>query len=141
MIAVFERSKAVSSAALCALLLASTPAFGNDATGVVHSTCGFPFRYLIELTKYRGHPLTEPIRFKILGDVMSPNQWLDEQGMECGQADPCAGYFSRIQVLHVSHGGILKMSGNVTLILDGGRKLQGPFTARYVKPSQQLICE
>jgi hypothetical protein len=74
---------------------------------------------------------------------MFPNRWLDELGMECGAADPCAVYFSRIQVLHVSYhqGQILRMSGNVSIILDGGRKLKGSFTAEHVKPPQPLICE
>jgi len=105
-IAVFERSRAVTSASLCALLLASVPAFGSEATGVIHSTCDLPHGYQIELTKYGRHRLAEPIRFKIFGAVglqMFPNQWFDELGMKCGAADPCAAYFSRIQVLHVSY--------------------------------------
>lgn len=118
------------------------PAFGSDATGVIHSTCDIIYRYQIELTKYGGHRLEKPIRFKVGGDAMSPNQWLDESGMECGDADPCAAYFSRIQVLHVSHRGqILRMLGDVKMILDGGRKVEGSFTAQYVKPPQPLICE
>jgi hypothetical protein len=74
---------------------------------------------------------------------MLPNEWLDELGMECGAADPCAKYFSRIQVLHVSYHReqILRVSGKVTIILDGGRKLEGSFTAKYVKPRYQIICE
>jgi hypothetical protein len=74
---------------------------------------------------------------------MFSNKWLDEQGMECGAADPCAAYFSRIQVLHASHvrGQVLRMSGNLTIILDGGGKLKGSFSAKSVKPSQPLICE
>jgi hypothetical protein len=131
-------------AALCALLLGSAPAFGSDLTGVIHRTCDLPYGYQIELTSYRGHPLEEPIRFKIYGDVglhMFPNKWLDIQGVECRAADPCAAYFSRVQVLHVSRGKMLRMSGKVTLVLDSGRKLKGSFTAHYVKPPQPLLCE
>jgi hypothetical protein len=74
---------------------------------------------------------------------MFPNEWLDELGMECAEADPCALFFSRIQVLHVSHdrGQILGLSGNFVIILDSGRKLKGSFIAKYVKLPQPLICE
>jgi hypothetical protein len=142
----FGRTRALYCAALCVLLLGPVPAFGSDASGVFHPTCDIIYGYQLELMRYAGHHLEEPIRFKIFGDMglqMFPNKWLDEQGMECRDADPCAGYFSRLQVLHVSYhrGHILGLSGKVTIVLGGGRKLEGSFTAKYVKPAQPLICE
>jgi len=89
-----------------ALLLASAPAFGSDATGVIHPTCDLTYGYQLELTNYGQHRLEKTIGFKIFGDVglqLFPNRWLDELGQECGEADPCASFFSRIQVLHVSY--------------------------------------
>jgi hypothetical protein len=136
----FECSRAVTSAAVCAFLIVSRPAFGSDATGVIHPTCDLPYGYQIELTNYGQHRLEKTIRFKALGEI---GQWLDELGMDCGAADPCAAYFSRIQVLRVSRqrGQIQRMSGNVTIILNGGRKLEGSFVAKFVKPPRPLICE
>jgi hypothetical protein len=129
-----------------AVLLAFAPAFGSDASGVIHPTCDLPSGYQLDLTNYGQHRLEKTIRFRIYGVVgpqMFPNKWLDIHGVECGEADPCAAYFSRIQILHLSYdrGQMLRLSGNVTLILDGGRKLEGSFTAKYVKPPQPLICE
>ena len=89
-----------------ALLLASASALGSDATGIIHPTCDLTYGYQLELTNYGQHRLEKTIGFKIFGDVglqLFPNRWLDELGQECGEADPCASFFSRIQVLHVSY--------------------------------------
>jgi hypothetical protein len=97
--------------------------------GVIHPTCDTIYGYQLELTKYRRHRLEKTIRFKTFGDLglqMFPNKWLDELGMECGEADPCASFFSRIQVLHVSYyGGMLRLTGNFVIIFADHRKLEG----------------
>ena len=35
----------------------------------------------------------------------------------------------------------MEMSGNFEIVFYDGRKLEGSFRAKYVKPSAELICE
>jgi hypothetical protein len=133
-----DRVTVRTSAILCALLL--TPrAFASDAIGVLHPTCGFPYQYILEITNYRGHRLEQTIRFKVLGDYglqLEANQWVDSPRDDDAKS-------SRVQIVHVSRHWwqTMEMSGNFEIVFTDGRKLEGPFRAKYVKPPHPVICE
>jgi hypothetical protein len=63
------------------------------------------------------------------------NQWVDSP-----QDDAKS---SRIQVVHLSRHWwrTMEMSGNFEIVFYDGRKLEGSFRAKYVKPRAELICE
>ena len=120
-------------------LLLTLPAFASDAIGVLHPTCGFPYQYILEITDYRGHRLEKAIQFEVLGDYglrLYMNEWVESRR-------PTDAMSSRIQIVHVSRHWWrpMKISGNFEIIFRDGRKLEGPFKAKYVKPPSLLICE
>jgi hypothetical protein len=126
------------SALLCALLL-TVRAFGSDAIGVLHPMCGSPYQYLLEITNYQGHRLEKTIQLKVLGESglqLYANQWVDSPCQD--DAKSC-----RIQIVHLSRHWwrTMEMSGNFEIVFDDGRKLEGSFKAKYVKPSGSFICE
>jgi hypothetical protein len=128
-----------ASAVLCALLVSSVHAFGADATGVFRPTCESVYQYLLDITTFRGHRLGKPIQLQVLGEVgldLYPKQWVDSPRNDDIKS-------SRIQVLHLSHHGWRsEMSGNFEIVFGDGRKLEGSFKAKYVKPlGGPLICE
>ncbi len=128
-----------TSAVLCALLMSSGRAFGANAAGVLRPTCEFPYQYLLDITNFRGHQLEEPIRLKVMGESglqLYPNQWVDSPRDDDVKS-------SRVQVLHLSRHWwrTLEMSGNFEIVFADGRKLEGSFKAKYVRPSYPLICE
>ena|SRR5271165_2260232 len=133
----FCRLTARTSALLCALLL-TRRAFGSDAVGVLHPMCGV-FQYLLEITNYQGHRLEKPIQFNVLGESslqLYPNQWVDSPRADNAKS-------SRVQIVHVSRHWwrTMEMSGSFEIVFDDGRKLEGPFKAKYVKPPRLVICE
>jgi hypothetical protein len=132
------RFTARTSAILSALFL-TLPASASDAGGVLHPTCGFPYQYILEITNHRGQQLEQPIKFKVLGDLglqLYPNQWVDSPRDDDAKS-------SRIQVLRVSRHWWrpMEMTGNLEIVFIDGRKLEGSFKARYVKPPAPIICE
>jgi hypothetical protein len=119
--------------------MSSVRAFGSDATGVLHPACGFPYQYLLDITNFRGHRLEKTIRFKVLGEYglqLGANQWVDSPRDDDAKS-------SRIQVVHLSRHWwrTLEMSGNFEIVFLDGRKLEGSFKAKYVKPPGQFICD
>jgi hypothetical protein len=101
--------------------------------------CGFPYQYILEITNYRGHRLEQPIQFKVLRDhslELETNRWVDSPRDDDAKS-------SRIQVLHVSRHWwrTMEISGNFEIVFADGRKLEGSFQARYVKPPRPVVCE
>jgi len=134
------RSRARTSAVLCALLVSSARTFGADATGVFRPKCEFLYQFLLDITNFRGHQLKEPIRFQVLGESglqLYRNQWVDSPRNDDAKS-------SRIQVAHLSRHWwrTMEMLGNFEIVFTDGRKLEGSFKAKYVKPAGgPLICE
>jgi len=137
--AMLGRSTARTSAVLCALLMSSVRAFGVDATGVLRPECGLPYQYLLDITNFRGHRLGRTIQFQVLGDYglqLHANQWVDSPRQDDAK-------LSRIQIVHLSRHWwrTMEMSGNFVIVFADGRKLEGSFKAKYVKPPGPFICE
>jgi hypothetical protein len=84
--------------------------------------------------------LPKTIEFHVLGEIgfqLYANQWVDSRGPEGAK-------FSQIQIVQLSHhwwrGTV--MSGNFVVVFVDGKKLQGSFKAKYVKPPGGLfICD
>jgi len=121
------------------LLLLSFRAFGGDAIGVLHPMCGFPYQYLLEITNYQGHRLEKRLQFKVLGESgiqLYANQWVDSPRQDDAKS-------SRIQIVHLSRHWwqTMAIAGNFEIVFEDGRKLEGSFKAKYVKPRGLFICE
>jgi len=132
------RVTARTGAILCGMLL-TLRAFASDAVGVLHPMCGFPYQYILEITDYRGHRLEETIKLKVLGDYplqLEGGQWVDSPRDDDAKS-------SRIQIVHVSRHRwrTMEMLGNFEIVLIDGRRLEGSFKAKYVKPQGLFICE
>ena len=133
------RGTARTGAVVCILLMSSVRSFGSDAIGVLRPVCGGPYEYLLDITYFRGHRLEKTIQFKVLGDYglrLNANQWIDSPLQDHARS-------SRIQVRHLSRHWwrTMEMSGNFEIVFDDGRKLEGSFRAKYVKPPGDFICE
>jgi len=93
-----------------------------------------PYRYMLEITDYRGHRLEQAINFGIILDFHL-NEWVD---LPPGEAKS-----RRVQVAHLSHHWwqALEMSGNFEIVFADDRRLDGPFKAKYVTPPGRWGCE
>jgi hypothetical protein len=92
------RATARTSAILCALFMGSVCSLASDAIGALRPMCGFPYQYLLEITKFRRHRLGKTVQFKVLGESglqLYANQWVESPREDDAK-------FSRIQVLHLS---------------------------------------
>jgi hypothetical protein len=137
--AMLGRGTARTSAVLCTLLISPVSVFGSDATGVLHPTCDSVYRYILDITTFRGHRLEKTVRFHVLGESgfqLYANQWVDSPS----EADV---KFSQIKIVHLSRhwwrGTV--MSGDFVIVFTDSRKLEGSFRAKYVKPPGEFICE
>lgn len=134
-----RRTKVRTGGIFGALLPVSVNALGSDARGVLHPLCGFPYQYLFDITEFRGRRLEKPIHFKVLGEYglqLEPNAWVDSPRDDDAK-------LSRVQVVHLSHHWwrTLEMSGNFVIVFGDGKKLEGSFDAKYVKPPGEFVCE
>ena len=125
-------------AVVCALLMSSERVFGDDATGDLRPICGFLINSL-DITNFEGRRVENPIQFKVLGDFglqSSLNEWIDSPY-------PVDATVSRVQVVRLSRHWwrTIEMFGNFVIVFGDGRKLEGSFKAKYVKPQRILICE
>jgi hypothetical protein len=122
---------------LSVLLLGTLRASAADATGSLELTCGFPYRYILEITNFRGHRLKQPIQFRLLDPQdFNLNRWEDSPGERSAEV-------SRIQMTRVYR---LRrpnwgLSGNFMFVFADGRRMEGSFNAKYVEPRVPAICE
>jgi hypothetical protein len=133
------RPSSLICALLCMLPLSSVIAFGSDATGTLYPTCDFAYPYLLDLTTFRGHRLEKAIEFHVLGEYgfqLYANQWVDSRS-------PGDARVSRIQIVSMSSHWwrAMVMSGNFIVEFTDGKRLEGSFRAKYVKPPGDFICE
>ena len=128
---------------LCSFLFTSQPANGSDATGFVRfESCTFFEMYRLEIMHYQGQNVEKTLTFKIPGYFSK--DWIEVPAMECDGPDKCDfSAKSKVQILRASNGrGFLKaISGNFAVEFNNGRKLEGSFRAKGIKPPQEIICE
>ena len=130
------------------LLLFIPPASARDVSGSIRfASCSFSERYRLNLVGFQTEGAERALEFKVPGVLLEP----EKDGIEvpvtvdCARAAQCEIFGrGRIQMLRVSHGwrGSLKsISGEFVVTFNDGRKIEGNFTAKYVKPSKLAICE
>jgi hypothetical protein len=98
--------------------------------------------------RYRKQALPNPIVFS-LPDPLSLEEfavdWWDWTASACAGPDRCEEITkSRLQGVHVSFKWWRwprTFSGNFAVEFKDGRKLQGSFKARFIKPKTTFICE
>jgi hypothetical protein len=142
------RVRLLKYAAWCSFLLFAPHATGSDASGTVRfHSCKFISRYRLDLTRYKGRALDKSNVFVVPNDWVLEHEkgWMAVEGMAC--AGPWPGdcerlVESRIQILRVTHRWKRhRISGNFAVEFQGGRKLEGSFTAKFKLPPKLTICE
>jgi len=134
-------------AALGSFLFFSPHATGSDATGTVQfHSCYAPQYFRLDLTRYRGRALDKADVFLIpdlwfLVHEKAEKDWFAVDGMVC--AGPLPGVCesvadAKIQILRIS---AKRVSGNFAVEFQDGQKLKGSFTAKFIWPREEIICE
>ena len=132
---------------ICCLLLFIPPAFARDASGSIRfASCSFSESYRLKLVGFQTEGVERALEFKVPDVLEREKDWIEVPAMvECAQSAQCEVFArGKIQILRVSHGwrGSLKsISGKFVVTFNDGRKIEGNFTAKYVKPSTLVICE
>jgi hypothetical protein len=132
---------------ICCLLLLCPASFAGDASGsIAWASCSLFEEYRLKLIDFQTDGLERALEFKIPNIFRRQEKdWLEVPvSVECAQSAPCEIARGNIQILRVSHGwrGSLKSaSGKFVVTINDGRKIEGNFTAKYVKPSKTPICE
>jgi hypothetical protein len=122
------------------------PVYGSDATGsFAFASCSFLERYRLELVHFQKNELTKSLVFTIPGNLELYKDWdVVTDGVECTSREHCEfGVTSKIQISHVSYRGgtVGSLTGKFSISFRDGRKLEGSFSAKGVKPSTKIICE
>jgi hypothetical protein len=131
----------------CSLFFVPPPTYASDATGSVKfASCDSPLRYSLELTRIQKKTLRKALVFRIpdLGFLANEKDWMEVPGVECKTPDQCeTAVSSKIQIMRVSHrwGNLRRVSGNFVVAFKDGRKLEGSFSAKEIRPLTRIICE
>ena len=132
------------SFALCCLILVSVEASSKEAIGMMENYgCDSTQRYRLTLMHIPGADPTETIGLILPSDWALGHlfkDWAPVEGtVECNKRDECtAAATNKIRVRRLSSHSI---SGDFAVEFRGGRKLEGSFTAKWVKPKEPWICE
>lgn len=132
---------------ICCLLLLMPPAFARDASGSIRfASCSFSDRYRLKLVGFQTEGVERSLEFEVPDVLEREKDWIEVPATaECAQSAQCEIFArGKIQILRVAHGwsGSLKsISGKFVVTFNDGRKIEGIFTAKYVKPSTLAICE
>jgi hypothetical protein len=115
---------------------------GSDATGAVRVvSCDFFERYRLELVRVQGKNMEKLLAFKLPGYIGSQreDEWIDGPGMECTRLGECESVGGgRVRITHVSN---RSLTGNFVISFKDGRKLEGSFSAKWMKRPKDFICE
>jgi len=131
---------------LLVLNLVPLKAYGIDATGLMRfASCNYVNQYRLTLTRYEKHNLEKPVVLELPGDwalTHLTKDWCDVSGTECSGDGRCETVAAKIQGVRI-HGwrGMSAISGNFVIERKDGKKLQGSFKAKYLKPAARIICE
>jgi hypothetical protein len=134
---------------ICCLLLFIPSASATDASGSMRlASCSFFERYRLKLVGFQTEGSEKALEFNIPSESVLEQEkdWIEVPAtVECAQSAQCEIFArGKIQILRVSHGwrGSLKsISGKFVVTFNDGRKIEGNFGAKYVKPSTLWICE
>ena len=146
--AVDQTRNRLASSILC-LLLIVPPASAVDARGSMRfASCSFFERYRLTLVGFQTQRSEKALEFKVPDEriLEQEKEWIEVPAMvECARAVQCEIFGQgKIQILRVSHGwkgGLKSVSGKFVVTFNDGRKIEGEFGAKSVKPSTQPICD
>ena len=95
--------------------------------------------------RFRKQKLETTIAFTLPGFLNAfPKEWTRVEGLQCVGLNACDPIpYSRIRIVRVSHSRwrSMRLSGDFEVRLSDGRKLEGSFEAKEIKPSKDVICE
>jgi hypothetical protein len=129
------------------LLLLIPPASASDGSGSIKfASCSFSERYLLRLVGFQTGGTERSLEFKVPDVLERERDWIEVPAtVECVQSAPCEIFGrGKIQIQGASHGwrGSLKsISGKFVVTFIDGKKIEGNFAAKYVKPPTPVICE
>ena len=132
---------------ICCLLLLLPSASARGASGSIKfASCSFSERYLLRLDGFQTEGTEKALEFKLPDVLEREKDWIESPAtVECTQSRQCEIFGrGKVQILRVSHGwsGSLKsIFGKFVVTFMDGRKLEGNFTAKYVKPSTPVSCQ
>jgi hypothetical protein len=68
--------------------------------------------------------------------------WIDVPAMECTGRDQCEVALGKIQIVRFWYlWRSIRLRGNFVVDFKDGRKLEGSFKAKEIRPPQTIICE
>jgi hypothetical protein len=131
---------------LCLALLGCVRMRASDAAGLFRPICGPLNPYRVEIHDFRGQRLEKWIQFQVLDeDYRQPDltEWIEAGGQQCSSTKCEKATSSRVQVIRTTRHWLRSMTirGNFEMVFADGRKLEGSFQAKYVKPVHELRCE
>jgi hypothetical protein len=111
------------------------------------ASCAFSERYRVNLVGFQTDGSEKALEFNLPAFFLEQEKvWIEvDARVECVPATQCELFGrGKIQVLRTSHGwrgGLRSISGKFVVTFHDGRKIEGNFSAKYVKPSKLMICE
>jgi hypothetical protein len=111
------------------------------------ASCSFFERYRLTLVGFQTQGLEKALEFEVPDENVLEREkdWIEVPAtVECARAAQCELFArGKIQVLRMSHGwrGLKSISGKFVVTFNDGKKIEGDFSAKFVKPSAQQICE
>lgn len=136
---------------VCALLIGFHSARAADATGYVWFQCPTTGPSHLHLTAVDGKKLKRELMLRIpeqgLWDHLE-SKWYDYPGEECPSARCEPATSSKVQILHLSYRSFVPfykrrlsdISGNFSVELRDGRKVSGPFKAKF-RHHRKELCD
>lgn len=122
--------------------------YAADATGSIRfASCSLSETYRLELVRFQEKKLAKVIILTLpdfLEYFEKEKKWVKVDGEECTESGECRFVMkSEIQVQRVSFRwrSVGAISGNFVVSFSDGRKLQGSFSAKGIKPAAEIICE
>ncbi len=131
---------------ICLLLLIPTASARDVSSSIRFASCSFPERYTLKVVGFQTAGVEKTLEFKLPDVLEQERDWIEvPAAVECAPSAECE-FFGRgkVQIVRVSHGwrGRLKsISGKFVVTFNGGSKIDGNFTAKYIKPATLPICE
>lgn len=132
----------------CLFVCASLPAYGSDATGFFRfGSCTYFETYRLELVRFHKQKPEKSMVFMLPGDWTLERwskEWSATPAMECTPSGQCeAAPRSAINISRVSRrwGAIRAISGSFAIQSKDGKRIEGSFRAKFIKPATKIICE
>lgn len=135
-----------------ALVISSLPLYGKNSF-VKRQGCDTTSQEHLYILNINNHKLVKPLVLYLPALWMwepMKNTWFDVEGSECSKSGHCRGTtHASVQILRVFRGYSIRwrekivkgVSGNFSIELEDGRKLNGSFDANVRKPPKGISCE